>query len=287
MARDHIYVNGLRLDGVIGVLPEERLAPQALTIDLDLEVDVSSAGLSDNLEETAHYGLIADEAAALVRGTSYLLLERLATEIARLALAHPRVEVAHVTVTKMKPPIDEDLDSTAVRISRTRNDFAIVSTHRAIVALGSNLGDRAAHLRFGLSRLGDVVTTSQVFETDPVGGPDEQGAYLNMVAVVDTDLDPYQFMRRLHAIEAEAGRVRTVHWGPRTLDLDIIFFDDIVLSSGTSAEAGALTIPHPRFAERRFVLEPLNEVAPQRCPLDWRETLAPMGVYPRGDVSTL
>jgi dihydroneopterin aldolase/2-amino-4-hydroxy-6-hydroxymethyldihydropteridine diphosphokinase len=287
MARDHIHVNGLRLNGLIGVLPQERLAPQPLTIDLDLEVDVSSAGDTDNLEETAHYGLIADEVAALVRNSDFLLLERLATEIARVALAHSRVEVAHVRVTKMNPPIDEDLDSTAVLITRTRADFAVKSSHQAIVALGSNLGDRVAHLRFGISQLGNVVASSQVFETDPVGGPDNQGAYLNMVAIIETDLDPYQLMRRLHSIEAEAGRVREVHWGPRTLDLDIVMYDDVTIGNVASSDSGALTIPHPRFAERRFVLEPLSEVAPERCPSGWRESLPPMGVYPRGSLTAL
>ena len=145
-------------------------------------------------------------------------------------------------VTKLRPPIPEDLVSSAVRIVRSRVDMSVPARHRAIVALGSNLGDRAAYLRFGLERLSNVVSQSQVFETDPVGGPDNQGPYLNMVAVVDTDLDPFAMLRRLLQIESEAHRVRVERWGPRTLDLDLLFYDDYTI------ESEELTVPHPRFA---------------------------------------
>ncbi len=157
----------------------------------------------------------------------------------------------------------------------------VPARHRVIVALGSNLGDRVAYLRFGLEQLSNVVAQSQVFETDPIGGPDNQGPYLNMVAVVDTDLDPYAMLRRLLQIEAAAHRVRKVRWGPRTLDLDLLFYDDITLRSEE------LTIPHPRFSERRFVLEPLSEVASEHCPTHWRDRLPADGVYPRGPIDSL
>lgn len=153
--------------------------------------------------------------------------------------------------------------------------------HRAIVALGSNLGDRVAYLRHGVDSLGTIVASSQVFETDPVGGPDDQGPYLNMVVIVATDLDPFAFLRHLNAIEASADRIRVVRWGPRTLDLDILFYDDVRI------ESEDLTIPHPRFAERRFVLEPLSEVAPEHCPSHWRDRLPAYGVHPRGPLEAL
>jgi 2-amino-4-hydroxy-6-hydroxymethyldihydropteridine diphosphokinase len=153
--------------------------------------------------------------------------------------------------------------------------------HRAIVALGSNLGDRVEYLRYGMSHIGHVVAQSQVFETDPVGGPDNQGPYLNMVAVIATDLDPYALLRHLNKVEADADRVRVIRWGPRTLDLDIVFYDDVRI------EGDELTIPHPRFSERRFVLEPLSEVAPEHCPTQWRNRLPAYGVYPRGPLESL
>lgn len=281
MARDRIYVNGLRLEALIGVLPEERESTQPVQVDLEIEADLSTAGQTDDLGDTANYGAIADAVAALVRASSDVLLERLATRIAACALAFGQVSAVRVTLTKLKPPIDEDIDSTAVSIRRTRVDFAVPSPHRAIVALGSNLGDRAVHLRFGLDQLANIVAQSQVFETDPVGGPDGQGAYLNMVAVVETDLDPHAFLRRLHAIESAAGRVRTEHWGPRTLDLDLLFYDEVQIAGGD------LVVPHPRITERRFVLEPLSEVAPDKCPRGWRNTLPPEGLRPLGSLSGL
>lgn len=149
------------------------------------------------------------------------------------------------------------------------------------MALGSNLGDRVEYLRYGMNHIGHVVAQSQVFETDPVGGPDNQGPYLNMVAMIATDLDPYALLRHLNQVEAEANRVRVVRWGPRTLDLDIIFYDD------TRIESEELTIPHPRYAERRFVLEPLSEIAPEHCPSEWRHRLPAYGVYPRGSLTHL
>lgn len=158
-------------------------------------------------------------------------------------------------------------------------------SHKAVIALGSNLdgpmGDRLGNLRFGLERLAPVAAQSNVFETSPVGGPDNQGAYLNMVALIHTEMDPYALLRRLNEIEAASGRKRLVHWGPRTLDLDILFFDDITLSSEL------LTIPHPRFAERRFVLAPLSQVAPEKCPLDWDTSLPPDDVTDLGPIDTL
>lgn len=157
----------------------------------------------------------------------------------------------------------------------------VIREHRAIVALGSNLGDRVAYLRHGIEHLPHVVAQSQVFETDPVGGPENQGPYLNMVAVIATEMDPFALLRRLLQIEAGANRERVVRWGPRTLDLDLLFWDDAVIQSEE------LVVPHPRYAERRFVLEPLSEVAPEHCPSEWRDRLPPYGVYPRGPLASL
>jgi dihydroneopterin aldolase/2-amino-4-hydroxy-6-hydroxymethyldihydropteridine diphosphokinase len=281
MARDHIYVNGLRFMALVGVLPHEREALQPVQVDVDLEVDLSEAGITDNLDDTANYGAIAQAIADVVKNSSDVLLERLAARIADRVLHFDHVEVANVTLTKLRPPIPEDLISSAVRIVRSRVDMKIPARHRVISALGSNLGDRVAYLRFGLEKLSNVVAQSQVFETDPVGGPDNQGPFLNMVAVVDTDLDPFAMLRRLLQIEAEANRVRIERWGPRTLDMDLLFYDDYTIQSEE------LTVPHPRFAERRFVLEPLAEVAIEHCPSHWRDRLPQYGVYPRGPLESL
>jgi 2-amino-4-hydroxy-6-hydroxymethyldihydropteridine diphosphokinase len=130
---------------------------------------------------------------------------------------------------------------------------------RFAIALGSNVGARLDHLRravAALERLGSVDAVSGVYETEPVGGP-AQDPYLNAVAILDTTSEPHDLLEALHRIEADNGRVREVRWGPRTLDLDI------VASDGRRVRDPDLEIPHPRAAERRFVLEPLCEVWPE------------------------
>jgi dihydroneopterin aldolase/2-amino-4-hydroxy-6-hydroxymethyldihydropteridine diphosphokinase len=102
-----------------------------------------------------------------------------------------------------------------------------------------------------------------------------------MVVLLRTHLDPYAVLRHLNHIEARAMRERVVHWGPRTLDLDVIFYDNITLDDDH------LTIPHPRWAERRFVLAPLHDVAPDRCPADWQNTAPAGAVYNRGSLASL
>ncbi len=132
---------------------------------------------------------------------------------------------------------------------------------KAAIGLGSNLGNRRAHLERALHRLrecGQLLAVSAIIETDPCGGP-AQGRYLNAAAILETDLSPAELHARMAAIEAEAGRARIVKNGPRTLDLDVLLFEH------ESVQRPELTVPHPRMAERRFVLGPLAEIAP-----DWR-----------------
>lgn len=151
----------------------------------------------------------------------------------------------------------------------------------AVLALGSNLGPRAQTLAFALHALAPIHRCSQVFETAPVGGPDGQGPFYNLVAVVHTALSPLQLLSRCQAIEAQAGRTRSVHWGARTLDIDLLFYGDQRIDSVE------LIVPHPRLHERRFVLHPLFEVAPERCPPDWNARLPSAIVEPRGSLELL
>ena len=134
---------------------------------------------------------------------------------------------------------------------------------RAFLSLGSNLGDRHAHLRRAVDQLRAgstpvVTAVSRLYETDPVGGPDAQGPFLNLVVelAVPVPVDPYRLLEQCHRLEAAAGRVRTVRWGPRTLDVDVIWIDGVTLDDPD------LTVPHPRWRERAFVLAPLAELAP-------------------------
>ena len=131
----------------------------------------------------------------------------------------------------------------------------------ALIGLGSNLGDRPANLNGAMSALGQVLginvrQVSSFHETEPVGGPPGQGMFLNAVALLETDFEPLPLLHVLQEIEVQFGRQRTVRWGERTLDLDLLLFDDRII------DTPELCVPHPRMRTRRFVLEPLLEVAP-------------------------
>jgi len=275
---DRIEINGIRAVTIVGALPHEREFPQPLTIDVSFDVDLRDAGRTDELGDTVHYGLVADRVVEVVEESKDILLERLVARIADEVLTFDRVDAVDVKLTKVRPPIAVDAVDTAVRIRRSRAETDVVAhtINRAHIALGSNLGDRASFLRLGVRGLGTVTKMSDVYETDPVGGPDDQGHYLNMVVEVETSLDPFALLRRCQRIEGEAMRQRLVHWGPRTLDLDIVSFDGVSLTSDE------LTIPHPRFAERRFVLQPLADIAPDLCPTGWDERLEAGGIRSLG-----
>lgn len=278
---DRILIDDLRVMTVIGALPHERELAQPIRIDLSIGVDLHEAGRSDELAATVHYGLVCERITEMARDAKDILLERLAAKVADVVLEFDLVDEVEVTVTKLRPPVPEAVESTAVRIVRNRTEAAAppLVSHTAYIALGSNLGDREKYLRFAVRELGNVVAMSQVFETEPVGGPDGQGAYLNMVVKIETPLDPYALIRRCQRIEANALRQRIVRWGPRTLDVDLLFYDDVTITSE------ALTVPHPRIFERRFVLAPLSEVAPELCPADWETSLPPSEIFARGPLN--
>ncbi|HEV7761796.1 MAG TPA: 2-amino-4-hydroxy-6-hydroxymethyldihydropteridine diphosphokinase [Acidimicrobiales bacterium] len=132
---------------------------------------------------------------------------------------------------------------------------------RAFLGLGSNLGDRRQHLRDAVDTLSDpdaglgFVAVSPIYETDPVGGPD-QDRYLNLVVELDTACSPRELLAICHRLESAAGRVRVEHWGPRTLDVDVLWIEGVTLDEPD------LVVPHPRMWERRFVLAPLRDLAP-------------------------
>lgn len=133
---------------------------------------------------------------------------------------------------------------------------------RALVALGTNVGDRAQILATALERLAALPNTvvskqSQVFQTKPVGGPADQGEFFNAAALLKTALSPEELLAQLLRIEQEMGRERSVHWGPRTIDLDLLLYEEEERSTPQ------LQLPHPRFPFRHFMLLPAAEIAPE------------------------
>lgn len=130
----------------------------------------------------------------------------------------------------------------------------------AYLGLGSNLGDRVAHLRAGVGMLPGVVAVSPVYETAPVGGWGGQQDYLNLVVEVRTGWSPHRLLRACWEAERAAGRVRWVRWGARSLDVDVLLYDR------WQVRTPDLAVPHPRMWERRFVLAPLRDLAPGLVP---------------------
>lgn len=143
-------------------------------------------------------------------------------------------------------------------------------TTRCLIALGSNLGDRLENLRAGIAGIKadagiEIVAVSDLYETAPVGGPDDQGPYLNAALAADTALGAAEVLAVLHRIEAARDRERVVHWGPRTLDLDLLVHGDLVTATNSEngVDTSALELPHPRMHERRFVMAPVCDIAPE------------------------
>lgn len=136
---------------------------------------------------------------------------------------------------------------------------------RAFLSLGSNMGDSWSLLREAVASLGAVVAVSPVYRTDPVGGPAGQDPFLNIVVELDTDLSARDLLGVCHRLESAANRVRTIRWGPRTLDVDILWID------GETVDEPDLEVPHPRMRQRRFVMAPLSDLAPDVAGPDWAE----------------
>lgn len=139
---------------------------------------------------------------------------------------------------------------------------------RAFLGLGSNLGDRRRYLREAIDSLDGVVRVSSLYETEPVGGPPGQDNFLNVVVELDTELTPRQLLGVCHRLEAAAERQRLERWGPRTLDIDVLLVGDL------RVDEPDLVVPHPRMWERRFVMAPLAEIAPDLAPADWEERVS-------------
>ena len=255
---DRIELRGLRLSGHHGALPGEQDEAQPFELDLDVETDLVAAGASDDLADTVDYGQLVRRAAAVVAGERWRLLERIGARVAEEVLAaDERIAAVTVVVRKLRPPVP-DLASAGVRVTRRRGEQP--ARRRAFLGLGANLGDRGEALRRAVAALPDVVAVSPLYETEPVGGPADQPRYLNAVVQLATARSPRDLLELARRLEADAGRVRAEHQGPRTLDVDVLWID------GVAVDEPDLVVPHPRMFERRFVLAPLADLAPDLVP---------------------
>lgn len=262
-AGDRIVVTGIRARGHHGVLASEREAGQEFVVDVDLELDVRPAAATDDLELTVDYGALAERVAAAVERDPVDLIETLAERLAGVVLASPAVLRTRVTVHKPSAPIPVPFEDVAVTIERERSTAAHPA-RRAVLALGSNTGERRAILAAAVRDLATVPGVHLVSVAEPVEtvavrehGPDPDAPrYLNTVALVDTTLSARRLLEVALTIEAERGRVRRERWGDRTLDIDLV---DV---GGERVDEPDLVLPHPRAAERSFVVGPWASLDP-------------------------
>lgn len=258
-ALDRIEVTGIRAWGHHGVLPQETELGQQFIADITLHLSTAPAGTADALSRTVNYAEAAHAVHEELRGGPYALVETLAERIAQRLLTdtgHPLVRRVGVRVHKPAAPVGLPVGDVTVSIERDAPPVA------AVLALGTNLGDREQHLRRALSLLAatpgiEVEWTGPVLETAPVGGPTGQGAFLNSVIGLRTTLGPFALLEAAQRAEQDAHRERLVRWGPRTLDVDVITYGD------WSSQDKTLTVPHPRAGERAFVLAPWHAARPQ------------------------
>lgn len=264
---DSITLTGLKVYGYHGVFDFERREGQDFIIDVTLHTSTRAAAASDALIDTADYGTLAEDIAAIIAGEPLNLIETLAERIAE----HCLTVAASATVTVHKPaaPVPVAFDDVSVTITRPAPE-APAGSLQAVLGLGANLGQPLEALRAALSALDahpdiSVDAASTAFATKPVGGID-QPDFTNAVAIVTTELSPLQLLGVCQGIELAHGRTREIRWGPRTLDIDLIrcsrpgALDDA--AAEITCETGQLVLPHPRAAERAFVLAPWAQLRP-------------------------
>lgn len=249
---DKIYINNLEFIGFHGVFPEEKKLGQKFLVSLELIVDTKEAGKTGDLTKSVHYGLVAQDVERVFLEKSIDLIETCAENIAEMVLKkYELVKEVKVTVKKPWAPLQMHFENVAVEISR--------KWHKVYLSLGSNMGDKRENLLEAIKRVGElenteVVKSSTILETEPFGYI-EQDNFLNACLEVKTLLTPQEFLSSILKIELDMGRVREIKWGPRVIDIDILFYDAEIIQEDN------LAVPHPWICEREFVLEPLSEIA--------------------------
>lgn len=248
----------IRLDKLIifanhGVFPEEKSLGQKFIVSADLILDTNNAAKNDDLTQSVHYGEVAHTMTRFLQENTFDLIETCAHRLAEHILrTYPKLDGIRLILEKPWAPIGLALETVSIQVDLAWTPVAI--------ALGSNLGDRQAYLQFAQDALQDQAGLrnfhmSSILETEPVSEV-AQGPFLNAVCIGESLLSPMALLTELHHIENQAQRERTLHWGPRTLDLDLLYYGE------TIQHDPALTLPHPRLQDRFFVLEPLCEIAP-------------------------
>ena len=255
MKLDEIRIEDLEVFANHGVFPEENVLGQKFLVSAVLYTDTRRAGRTDDLTASIHYGEVCAFIDRYLREHTFKLLERAAESLAEeLLLNTQNLRKVRIEIKKPWAPVGLPLKTVSVSIER--------EWHDVIIALGSNMGDREGYLNGAVEKLNAVrgcrvKKVSDFIETPPYGVTD-QADFLNGCLEMETLMYPHELLDELHRIEKEAGRERIIRWGPRTLDLDIIFYDDMILQDDD------LCIPHVEMHKREFVLKPLCGIAPYK-----------------------
>lgn len=250
---DYISIKGLETFGYHGVFEEEAFLGQKFIIDATLFLDVREAGKQDDLTKSIDYGEACNVIKKIVEVERYQLIEALAEEIAkRLLISFTQLKQVEITVKKPWAPVLISMDTVSVTMKR--------GWHRVYLSIGSNMGDKEGYLDYAIDQINGlcdtkVVTASDYIVTKPYGDV-VQDDFLNGALEIQTLMTPGELLATIHEIEKGAHRERIVHWGPRTLDIDILFYDDEIIMEEN------LTIPHVEIPKREFVLQPLSQIAP-------------------------
>ena len=249
---DEIRIEGLKVFAYHGVLEEESKKGQDFFIDAVLRLSLQEAGVSDDLEQSVSYAEVCKFMAETMRENRFKLIESCAETIsAGLFRKYCRLQELELEVKKPQAPIDEEFGCVSVRIFRKR--------HTAYIAYGSNAGEPEHHIEDGIASLDRdpmccVKRMSGILRSTPYGGVVQED-FLNGVLELSTLYEPRVLLKKLKEIEKEQGREETVRWGPRTLDLDILLYDELEMKTDE------LTIPHPDMCNRDFVMKPLAQIA--------------------------
>lgn len=250
---DSIRINNLEVFGHHGVFEEETKLGQKFVVSAELFMDLRQAGLSDDLTMSVHYGEVCRAINDFMKEKNYYLIEAAAEDMAKMLLIRfDKLSGLKLEIKKPWAPIGLHLEEVSVNIER--------GWHDVYLGLGSNMGDRKANIENALLRMEDdddikVCEVSGLINSKPYGYTD-QDDFLNGAAHIKTLYTPSELLRCVNQIEALAGRTRDIKWGPRTLDIDILFYDNMTIDTEN------LTVPHADMKNRDFVLKPLNEIAP-------------------------
>lgn len=253
MKADKIKIQNLEVFANHGIFPEENVLGQKFVVSAVLYTDTRKAGQTDELTASIHYGEVSAFIDRYLKEHTFQLLEKVAESLAEeLLLQTKGLQKIRLEIKKPWAPVGLPLETVSVEIER--------EWHTAYIALGSNIGDSEAYLKEAIDKLDHLPTSrvekvSSFLVTAPYGVTD-QPDFLNGCLKLQTLLYPEELLRELNRIEQEAGRERIIHWGPRTLDLDILFYDNEII------DTVELHVPHIDMENRDFVLKPMVEIAP-------------------------